>query len=61
MIFGDMESQLETIQRVSQRKIARMKTRHEREKGELLVDFLKEGKDILKDWEFVDFEGNLYL
>jgi len=60
-IKEDFESQIRSVQEVSKQRIKELKNRLEQEKGELIVEFLTNSKDILQNWEFVDYEGALFL
>lgn len=60
-LHRDMNSQLQTLKQSYERRIQRLKEKFNRQKNELFAEILKNSKDIFAQWEFVEFEGDLYL
>ena len=61
ILYNDMNSQNQAIRRVSERRVDRMKEMFEKEKNDLFTEIVKNSKAIFQNWEFVDFENQLYL
>lgn len=60
-VLENAKTQMETMKRNYDRRLAREKEKNEREKNILIVEALQDTKDILDNWEFVDHNNHLYF
>jgi hypothetical protein len=60
-IYEDINSQIKTIKNNYERRITKLKDKFTDTRNKLFVDILKNSKEILENWEFVEEEGELWL
>lgn len=60
-VMKDLKSQMHAVKSSYIRQIKKLKEKMEKEKAELFTETLTNSKDILKDWEFMEEDNELYL
>jgi len=60
-IRNDFAGQLEAFKRNAERKQKRQSERFQREKNQIFVETLLNNAEMLKDWEYITIEGEMWL